>query len=377
LPNLSNSDLGKGIVNMDYAVIMAGGTGKRLWPLSRETRPKQVLRLFGGKTLLEGCLDRLLPMFDPSRIFVLTNAAYVDIVRESLGPVPPENVVPEPAVRDTAGAIGLAAAILDRMDDQATMAVVTADQMIQPMGVFQQALKDALCFVGSHPRASVTFGINPTHAATTYGYVKCQEGQSFEGCVNSVHAVDSFREKPDEATAQSYIEHGHYYWNSGIFVWKARRILELIHCFLPDAREPLLHLGEAWGTAKQVEALNTWFVRLPKISIDFAVMEKADQVYAIRMDCDWLDMGSYTALSDVMMQDAQANFVAAEKHVLLDCAENIVVTEEDGHLIAGIGLKGLVVAHSPNATLICPRDQLDKLKGLLMQIEEQGGSHFL
>ena len=192
---------------MDYAVIMAGGTGKRLWPLSRETRPKQVLRLFGGKTLLEGCLERLLPMFDPSRIFVLTNAAYVDIVRESLGPVPPENVVPEPAVRDTAGAIGLAAAILDRMDDQATMAVVTADQMIQPMGVFQQALKDALCFVGSHPRASVTFGIKPTYAATTYGYVKCQEGQSFDGCMNAVHAVDSFREKPDEATAQSYIDH--------------------------------------------------------------------------------------------------------------------------------------------------------------------------
>ena len=261
--------------------------------------------------------------------------------------------------------------------DSATMAVVTADQMIQPVGVFQQALKDALCFVGSHPRASVTFGIKPTHPATTYGYVKCKEGETYKGCENPVHAVDSFREKPDEATAQSYIEHGHYYWNSGIFVWKARRILELIHCFLPDAREPLLHLGEAWGTAKQVDALNTWFVRLPKISIDFAVMEKADQVYAIRMDCDWLDMGSYTALSDVMTQDAQANFVAAEKHVLLDCAENIVVTEQEGHLIAAIGLKGLVVAHSPNATLICPRDQLDKLKGLLMQIEEQGGSHFL
>lgn len=362
---------------MDYAVIMAGGTGKRLWPLSRETRPKQVLRLFGGKTLLEGCLDRLLPMFDPSNIFVLTNAAYLDIVRESLGAVPPENVVPEPAVRDTAGAIGLAATILDRMDDQATMAVVTADQMIQPVGVFQQALKDAMCFVGSHPRASVTFGIKPTHAATTYGYIKCQEGLSFEGCSNPVHAVDSFREKPDAVTAQSYIEHGHYYWNSGMFVWKARRILELIHCFLPAAREPLLHLGEAWGTDEQANALNTWFARLPKISIDFAVMEKADQVYAVRMDCDWLDMGSYTALSDVMTQDAQANVVVAEKHVLLDCAENIVVTEQEGHLIAGIGLEGLVVAHSPNATLVCPRDQLDKLKGLLAHIDEQGGSQFL
>lgn len=362
---------------MDYAVIMAGGTGKRLWPLSRETRPKQVLKLFGGKTLLEGCLDRLLPIFDPSRIFVLTNAAYVDIVRESLGPVPPENVVPEPAVRDTAGAIGLAASILDRVDDQATMAVVTADQMIQPVSVFQQALKDALCFVGSHPRASVTFGINPTHPATTYGYIKCKEGQSFEGCANVVHEVDSFREKPDEATAQSYLDHGQYYWNSGLFVWKARRILELIHCFLPDAREPLLRLGEAWGTPEQADVLNTWFVRLPKISIDFAVMEKADQVFAIRMDCDWLDMGSYTALSDVMAPDAQANTVAAEKHMLLECEENIVVTEQDGHLVAGIGLKGLVVAHSPNATLICPKDQLDKLKGLLTRIEEQGGGQFL
>ena len=362
---------------MDYAVIMAGGTGKRLWPLSREARPKQVLRLFGGKTLLEGCLDRLLPMFDPSRIFVLTNAAYVDIVRESLGLVPPENVVPEPAVRDTAGAIGLAASILDRMDDDATMAVVTADQMIQPVGVFQQALKDALCFVGSHPRASVTFGIKPTHAATAYGYIKCKEGENYPGCKNPVHAVDSFREKPDEATAKSYIEHGQYFWNSGMFVWKARRILELIHCFLPDAREPLLHMGAAWGTSEQAEALNTWFARLPKISIDFAVMEKADQVYAIRMACDWLDMGSYRALTDIMTQDDKANFVIAEKHVLMDCSENIVVTEQKGHLIAGIGLEGLVVAHSPNATLICPKDQLDRLKSLLAQIEDQGGSHYL
>jgi mannose-1-phosphate guanylyltransferase len=362
---------------MDYAVIMAGGTGKRLWPLSRETRPKQVLRLFGGKTLLEGCLDRLLPIFDPSRIFVLTNAVYVDIVRESLGPVPPENVVPEPAVRDTAGAIGLAAAILDRMDAEATMAVVTADQMIQPVSVFQQAIKDALCFVGSHSRALVTFGIKPTHAATTYGYIKCQDGQTYQGCENPVHAVDSFREKPDEATAQSYIEQGRYFWNSGMFVWKARRILELIHCFLPDAREPLLHLGSAWGTPEQAEAMNTWFARLPKISIDFAVMERADQVYAIRMDCDWLDMGSYLALADIMAKDDQANMVSAEKYMLMDSTDNIVVTEQDGHLIAGIGLKGLVVAHSPNATLVCARDQLDKLKALLTRIEEQGGSHFL
>ena len=362
---------------MDYAVIMAGGTGKRLWPLSREARPKQVLRLFGGKTLLECCLERLLPIIDPSRIFVLTNAAYVDIVRESLGAVPPENVVPEPAVRDTAGAIGLAAAILDRMDDQATMAVVTADQMIQPVGVFQQAIKDGLSFVRSHPRSLVTFGIKPTYAATGYGYIKCQEGESFEGCENPVHVVDSFKEKPDEATAKSYIEHGQYFWNSGMFVWKARRILELIHCFLPDAREPLLHLGEAWGTAEQDEALKTWFVRLPKISIDFAVMEKADRVNAIRMDCDWLDMGSYTAMSDIMTKDDQANHVAAAKHVLMDCSGNIVVTEQDGHLIAGIGLEGMVVAHSPNATLVCPKGQLNKLKGLLAQIEEQGGSHFL
>ena len=181
---------------MDYAVIMAGGTGKRLWPLSRQKRPKQVLKLFEGQTLLRKCFDRLLPVFEPERIFVLTNAAYADIVRENLPEVPARQVIAEPAVRDTAGAIGLAAAVLDKTDPDATMAVVTADQIIEPVETFAQAMKDSLAFINANPKSIVTFGIEPTFPSTQLGYIKLMESRKYPGCKNPVSGVDSFREKP-------------------------------------------------------------------------------------------------------------------------------------------------------------------------------------
>ena len=315
---------------------------------------------------------------EADRAYRLAGAGFRDsVARDEVIMSQPINKYALPAfVRDTAGAIGLAAAILDRMDDQATMAVVTADQMIQPVSVFQQALKDALCFVGSHPRALVTFGINPTHPATTYGYIKCKEGQSFEGCDNVVHEVDSFREKPDEATAQSYLDHGQYYWNSGLFVWKARRILELIHCFLPDAREPLLHLGEAWGTPEQTDVLNTWFVRLPKISIDFAVMEKAHRVMVVELKCEWLDVGSWPALQHVSELDEADNVIVASKTAVLDSFRNIIISEDD-HLVAVLGLDDCIVVHSSDATLVCDKSDSERLKELVVMLEAKFGGEYV
>jgi len=362
---------------MDYAVIMAGGSGKRLWPLSRRKRPKQVLKLFDGQTLLRRCFDRLLPIFDAKNILVLTNADYADLVRENLPELQSKNVIPEPAVRDTAGAIGLAATVLTKYDPQASMAVVTADQVIEPAESLQQAIRDALTFVNDYPDNMITFGVQPTFPSTLLGYVKCADSRKFPGCRNKIYSVEAFKEKPDEKTAKEYLDSGQYLWNSGLFIWKAKTILANLDKFLPEATEPLRKIQADWDGPNQQQTLRKWFPKLPKISIDYAVMEKAPGVYCIKLDCRWLDLGSFAALAGIITADPNNNVVVAGLTELLDCSNSIVITEDTGHLIAAIGLENVVVAHSPDATLVCPAGQTDRLKELLDLIEEHGGAKFL
>ncbi|MBN2271092.1 MAG: mannose-1-phosphate guanylyltransferase [Sedimentisphaerales bacterium] len=362
---------------MEYAVIMAGGTGKRLWPLSRENRPKQVLQILDGQTLLRRCFDRLLPIFDARNIIVLTNARYADLVRENLPTLPPDNVIAEPAVRDTAGAIGLAATILAKSNPDASMTVVTADQIIDPPELLQQALKDALKFVNDNPDNMITFGIQPTFPSTLLGYVKCGPSQKFPGCQNEIYAVEAFKEKPDEQAARNYVDSGRYLWNSGMFVWKAKTILANLDEFLPAATEPFARIRADWDGPERQQTLAEYFLKLPKISIDFAVMEKARGVHGIKLDCRWLDLGSFAALTDIITADRSNNIVVAGASELLDCAGSILITEDKGHLIAGIGLKNIIVAHSPDATLVCPVDQAHRLKELLELIAKNAGDSYL
>ena len=362
---------------MDYAVVMAGGTGKRLWPLSRKKRPKQVLKLLDGQTLLRRCFDRLSPIFDAKNIIILTNAHYVDIVRENLPELPPENVIAEPAVRDTASAIGLAATVLTKRDPDAAMAIVTADQLIQPAEVLQQALKDALAFVNKNPDSLVTFGIQPTYPNTQLGYIQCLDPKQQPGCENKIYSVNNFCEKPDEQTAKQYLDSGKYFWNSGMFIWKAQTILDKLKQFLPETTDTLEKIKTDWQTPNQQQTLKEYFPKLPKISIDYAVMEKAEKVYAIKLDCRWLDMGSFAALADFIDSDEDNNIVIAGRSQLLDCKDNIIVTEDNGHLIAAIGIDNIVVAHSPDATLICHADQAQRLKELLELIKKNDGDKSL
>jgi len=362
---------------MNYAVIMAGGTGKRLWPLSRKRRPKQLLKLLDGRTLLRCCFERLTPIFETKNIIILTNAAYADVVRENLPELPSNNVIAEPAVRDTSAAIGLAAAVLTKTDPDAAMAIVTADQVIEPVQQLQQALKDALTFVNSNPDNLLTFGIKPTFPSTQLGYIKCVNPSKQVGCKNQIYTVEAFKEKPDEQTARQYIETGRYFWNSGMFVWKAKTILANLEKFLPKAIEPLNKIRADWNTPNQQQAIDKWFVKIPKISIDFAVMEKAANVFAVKLDCRWLDMGSFNALADVITSDSNSNIVVAGLNELLDCKNSIIVTEDNKHLIAAIGLDNIVIAHSPDATLVCRTDQTQRLKDLLELIEKNAGEKFL
>lgn len=362
---------------MDYAVVMAGGSGKRLWPLSRKNRPKQILKLLDGQTLLKKCFERLCPIFGPERILITTNAAYIGIVRENLPDLPVENIIAEPCVRDTAGAIGLAACVLAKRDADATMAIVTADQLIDQEDEFQKSMKDAISFVNSRPQSLVTFGITPNRPSSQYGYIKCVDPQKLPCCESEIYKVEAFKEKPDDDTAKRYLDEGNYFWNSGMFVWKAETILSNLKKYLPEVVEPLKNIQEQWDTPGQKGALYEWFVRLPKISIDFAVMENAEDVYAIKMDCKWLDLGAFTALAEFIKSDGNENIIVAGQSQLLDCKDSIFVTEDNDHLIAAIGLENIVVAHTPDATLICTKDDTERLKELLEIIRQNTGERFL
>ena len=362
---------------MDFAVIMAGGTGKRFWPLSRKKRPKQVLRILDDQTLLRSCFERMRRRFDLRNILVLTNADFVETVRENLMELPKENVIAEPVVRDTAGAIGLAATVLSKYDPESTMTVVTADQILEPPKAFETALNTAVSFVNENPDSLVTFAVTPTFPSTQFGYIKLGEAVPFGASRDAVRRVEAFQEKPDEATAYSYLEDDCYYWNSGLFVWKSRTILARLQEFLPDCREPLKKIQTDWGTADQQRTLDEWFRRLPKISIDYAVLEKAGDVCAIPLKCRWLDLGSFASLSDIVRSDDANNIVVAGHSELLDCKNNIVVTEQKGHLLALIGLDNMIVAHSPDATLVCPANQAHRLKELIDQLQQHGRDKFL
>jgi mannose-1-phosphate guanylyltransferase len=243
--------------------------------------------------------------------------------------------------------------------------------------VLQDAIKDALTFVNNNPDNMITFGIQPTFASTSLGYIKCGNEQKYPNCKNKVYSVDAFREKPDEKTAKQYLNTGQYFWNSGMFVWKAGTILEYLKKFLPEASEPLAKIKADWDSPNQQQTLKEYFVKLPKISIDYAVMEKADKVNAIKLDCQWLDMGSFASLADIISSDKDNNIVVAGQSELLDCKKSIIITEDKDHLIAAIGLENMVVAHSPDATLICHIDQTHRLKELLEMIKEHTGEKFL
>ncbi len=362
---------------MNYAVIMAGGMGKRLWPLSREKHPKQILKIFNGKTLLQLCIERLLPLFDKEKIIILTNAKYQDIVRKNTPQIPARNVVAEPLVRDTAPAVGLAAAILQKKDKDATFAVLTADQVIEPQDIFRTTLTNALKFVNGNPDCLLTFGIHPTSPSTQYGYIEYAEKVKNDNDSSDIYKLHAFKEKPDQKTAEKYIDSGHFLWNSGMFVWKANTILDNLYKFLPESKQPLQKISAASSPDELHKTIEQWFPKMPKISIDYAVMEKTQNARVIRLECYWKDMGSFSALAEVTPSDKNKNTLIAKTNQLLDSKNNIIVTEQSGHLIAAVGLESFLVAHSPDATLICPRDQAHRLKELLDIIKKQKGDKFL
>jgi len=356
---------------MQYAVIMAGGAGKRLWPLSRVTRPKQLLPLINGKSLLELAIERMEGLFDNENILVITNREYAEQVADVLGQLPRGNVIPEPVGRDTANAIALGAELIAGRDEDATMAVFAADHVIRPVSVFAEAVRRATDAAQADPTSLLTFGIRPTWPHPGLGYIQCDEPVA-----DGVHSVQGFTEKPDHHTARRYVESGKYFWNSGMFVWKVSAILSALRKHLPASMEKLDPIADAVRQgADPTEIIDRVYPELEKISIDYAVMEKADSVLMVELRCEWLDVGTWPALEKVTDLDEAGNAVLAENAAVLDSSRNIVVSE-DGHLLAVIGMDDCVIVHAKDATLVCNRSDAQRLKELTDFIEKRFGPKY-
>ena len=340
-------------------VIMAGGSGTRFWPLSTDTKPKQFLRLFGDRTMLQLTWDRLVGLVPPERVLVLTNARFSDLVAEQLPELPAENIVGEPLPRDTAGAIGLAAVICRARFGDPVMSVLTADHLIQPVADFQATLLSA-ARAARQGEALYTFGIVPTFASTAYGYLEAGEMVLDDDGIEHFE-LRAFREKPDANIAHLFVTSGRHSWNSGMFVWNTRTIWGAIERLLPVHARLLRPLQAADRTDRWTEALTRAFEPMPKISIDFGVMEKAEQVRMVRARFEWSDVGGWLALEQFHPMGPADNRGRGRMHCL-QSTNNFVFCDDDDESIALGGVRDLIVVRSEGRTLVCHRAAVESVK---------------
>jgi len=354
---------------MLHAVVMAGGSGTRFWPKSRRNRPKQLLRLYGDATMLQQTVARVAPLIPPERVRIITGADQAEAVRAQLPAVPAANVVAEPCPRDTAPCVGLAAAVIAKADPDATMIVMPADHVIGPNEAFLRTVRAAVSVIEADPTAFVTFGIKPTRAETGYGYIERGEKLGEPEGV-ALHRVAQFREKPDRATAEKFLAEGRFAWNSGIFLWKARAILDALATHRPRIAAALGRISDALGTPGEAATIAREFPDMERIPIDKAVMEKATNVRVLEVVYDWNDVGDWRALTELESPDAQGNTAQGPVH-LVETTNSIVVSD-DGGLVATLGVDDLVIVQSGGATLVAKKDQLDKLKSLVEGLDAAG-----
>lgn len=359
---------------MLHAVIMAGGSGTRFWPASRADKPKQLLNFGLGQTLLQGAVRRLGDLVAPKQTLVITNQRLVKATCSSLPELPKANVIGEPCRRDTAPCIGLAAALVMQDDPDAIMLVTPADHVITSDQQFQSAVRRAVALVEQDPGRIVTFGIRPTYPASTFGYIERKQ-TPLDLTAPVAYAVDHFREKPSRPIAESYLAAGNFYWNAGIFVWKAATIWSALAEYEPDIHAGLNEIRQTIGTSEFPKSFEREFAGIGGKSIDFAVMERYPNVVVVEAPFAWDDLGNWPALARTRGVDEQGNTVLG-KHLGIETHGCVISTDPD-HLVATLGVNDLIIVHTPDATLVANRKDEESMRELVKRMEALGWKEYL
>ena len=344
----------------NHVVIMAGGIGSRFWPMSTPELPKQFIDVLGcGRTLIQLTADRFVTVCPPEHIWVVTSAAYVDIVREQLPDIPAENILPEPCARNTAPCIAYACWKIRVRHPAANVVVTPADALVLNPDAYRRVIRKALAFTEYHA-AIVTVGIAPTRPETGYGYI-CAWQDSVREPEDELMAVAAFKEKPSLELAQAYLAAGNYLWNAGIFVWNVNTIVTAIRTYAPQIAGVMDRIAPSFYTAAEETVVRTLFPNCEKISIDYAVMEKAEEIYTIPGDFGWSDLGTWGSLHANLDKDSGSNAVVGEGVHLYDCQGTVVhVSDLKGAVIAG--LDGFIVAEKAGRLLICPLSEEQRIR---------------
>ena len=357
-----------------YVTIMAGGTGTRFWPASRRLTPKQLLNLTGDRSMIQTTVDRLEGLCSPDNLLILTNESLVNAIAAQLPSVATESIIGEPAKRDTAPCIGLAAALISCLDPEATMVVMPADHVIQPNDLFRDAIRQAAAIVNQDPEQIVTFGIRPSYPAEMFGYIergpKIEEDRPLE-----TYEVTRFREKPDAETARKFLDAGTFYWNSGIFVWRAATILDALAKFEPEMFEHIDKIRSAVATDHYASVLKSEFAAIEGKSIDYAVMERYEKVQVIEAPFEWDDLGNWTAIPRLQGTDDAGNTIEG-KHLGIETS-NSIIRSTDQHLIVTVGMKDCIVVHTDDATLIASKDHEGEIKKVVEQLKLKQWDEYL
>ncbi len=340
-----------------YAVIMAGGVGSRFWPRSKKKTPKQLLNIFGSNTMIQGTVERLKDIVPEENIFVITNKVQSEEIIRQLPNVPKENVIEEPFGRNTAACVGLASVIVKSKCADAVTLILPADHIIKDIEDYHRTLKEAAEFA-EKSKGLVTIGIKPSRPETGYGYIQMEENE----ITDHIHKVYTFAEKPNYATAVRFLESGDFYWNSGMFIWHVDAILSEIEKYMPDLHEGLSELNPTLNTPQFIDTLANVYGKLRNISIDYGIMEKSQNVYLIKGEFSWSDVGSWEEVYQLTDKDENGNAVVGNIFTEMTADSYIY---SPGKFTSVIGVDNLIIINTDDALLVCRRDKSQDVKKIV------------
>lgn len=360
-----------------YAVIMAGGGGSRLWPVSRRATPKQALSLIEDRSLFQKTVERMAAILPYDHILVVTIAEQAEMLRQQMPDIPPENFLLEPAPRGTASVVGLAAVALLERDPDAVMFVLPSDHYIRNEDLFYLLLRVATD-VAEHGYL-VTLGITPTYPSTAYGYIERGE-RLHEGFFYPVYRVKRFKEKPDAKSARRMLLQGQFEWNSGMFIWRADRIMEEIALHMPGLKSALDAIAATWSKPERESVLQSVWMDLETRTVDYGVMEHAEKVAVLPASgLEWSDVGSWNSLFDVLLPDENGNIVFGSQHIGLDTQNSLVYSPSDGpkRLVVTIGVDDLIIVDGGDVLLVCRKDDAQKVRDVVKMLKDDRQSEYL